>query len=77
MSSAQNHVRERIGLLRFLTRYFEQTSVRARDPESHARLLAEFRIQLADLETHQPQFFWRFSTVQRLVSAVFGKARTI
>ncbi len=66
-------------LLRLLVKTFEDTAHRATDPASHAEVLQGFRNELAELEARQAQVFWRFrfSTVQRLLSSVFSRARAI
>jgi hypothetical protein len=73
---SRNHYRalERMELLRLLVRYFESTYENSRDPQSYARLLAEFRNQLAELEMEEAVRHNHFSVFQRLVSLVFGRA---
>jgi hypothetical protein len=77
MSSWPSRVRGRAALLRFLVKYFEETSGDSRDPESHAALLEGFRIQLAKVEMEEAALLRRFAPLHRVARFVFGKARAI
>ncbi len=77
MSSWHSRAQERVELLRLLVKYLERTSENARDPESHARLLAGLRNQLDELEMELASRLRRFAPLLRVVSFVFGKARAI
>lgn len=77
MSSWHNHARECAELLRFLVKYFEQTSESARDPESHAAILEGLRNQLSKLEMEEAARLRRFAPLHKVASFVFGKARAM
>ena len=77
MSSWHNRARGRAELLRFLVKYFEQTSENARDPESHAELLEGFRTQLSAVEKEDAALLRRFAPLHRVASFVFGRVRAI
>jgi hypothetical protein len=77
MSSWHHRARGRAELLRFLVKYFEQTSGNARDPEAHAALLEGFRNQLCKLEMEEATRLRRFAPLHRVASLVFGKARAM
>ena len=77
MSRYHYRALERMELLRFLINYFESTSGGTQDPQLHARLLEEFRNQLAQLELEEAERRNQGSLFQRLVSFVFGRARAI
>jgi hypothetical protein len=77
MSTRHSRAKERAKLLRFLTKYFEQTSENARDPLSHATLLAELRCQLDELESEEAARHSRFEPLFKVVGFVFGKLRAI
>jgi hypothetical protein len=74
MSGQDYRPLRRVELLRLIVQYFELTSQGAADPQAHAKLLAAFRDQLAQLELEEPAASEDLSPFGRLIGFVFGKA---